>query len=307
MPAVLIIGFRRSENLNKLLHLVKSRGASRIYLALDGPRNDLEQVDTELCRDVVRKFGADNPHLIILKDEQVNLGSAVSVLTACDWIFSQEDFAIVIEDDCFPSLDFFDYVLDARQYLDSDSRISLICGTQFAPSFITESKWSLSSYPLIWGWATSNAKWNQLRKYVLASSAIETTSKNISPEEFVFWAEGSRRALEGYVDAWDTPLVFGMRKNNALAILPGVNLVSNGGDDQFATHNFKNSKWIRIQTGNYAKSSDNPLYNRGLDEWLMREYFRIRSRHLLSTKITRVLDIVGFNKRIRTPLKLRWN
>ena len=302
-PPILVVGFRRSGNLRTLLDQAKSINAPRIYLALDGPRDSKDEFDTALCLEVAKEFQALNPGLLKVKNSSINLGCAFSVIQACDWLFSQEDFAIVIEDDCLPELDFYNYIQDARPYFEKNNQALLICGTQFAPENITKGNWTLSSYPLIWGWATNSTKWNRMISLILEDhSALKT---DIPLREVSYWKAGSRRALGGFVDAWDTPLVFGMRCTGSLALLPGQNLVKNIGADEFATHTFEKSLWIERETSAYIRSNTTPELNVELDRWLKEYFYKIRLRHILSTQITSLLDKIGYNKRIWGPLRGR--
>lgn len=306
-PPVLIIGFRRSKNLVELLNQAKIMGAPQIYVALDGPRNSSDLKETQECEFVVKQFERLNPSLIKSRQSAENLGSAVSVLSACDWIFSIEDFAIVMEDDCRPSSGFFEYVIDAKNILSSNSQAMLICGTQFAPDLVTGSRWSYSSYPLMWGWATSKEKWKLLRGLVLGDFPIVNEDFCVRKTELIYWREGARRALEGFVDAWDIPLVYGMRRSGLLALLPASNLVVNSGNDEYATHTLGIVKGLHLQTEPYVKSDMWPKFNPDLDKWLSKNFYGISFRHRFSTRVTRFLDVLGFNTRKRTPLRFRWN
>lgn len=281
-------------------------GAPRIYVALDGPRDSLDQIETLECNSVVKHFMDLNPAIVKLKESVENLGSAVSVLSACDWIFSNEDFAIIIEDDCFPTPDFFKFVKDAEFFLGSNSRAMLICGTQFAPEFVSEGRWSLSSYPLMWGWATSSLKWGKLREFILNDILDHKKVLNLRKTELIYWKEGARRAIEGFVDAWDIPLVYGMRKSGSLAILPATNLVINSGNDEYATHTLGASIGLHCETQPYVKVKTGPEFNKNLDIWLAKNFYGISLRHRFSTKVTKLLDSLRINTRKRTPLRYRW-
>ena len=91
---------------------------------------------------------------------------------------------------------------------------------------------SLTSYPLIWGWATNKHNWYLMRQGILTP-----------PKKFIsfnpvenFWMIGTRRVHEGFVDTWDIPLVYFMRKNNFKCLLPPINLTTNIGFDDKAAH-----------------------------------------------------------------------
>jgi hypothetical protein len=306
MPSVLIVGFRRSKNINAILEQALRLGAPQIFVALDGPRNLEDKADTDQSLAVATDFQNSYPSRVHIKKSNENLGCAVSVLTACDWVFQSENFIVVIEDDCLPSEDFFKFVMDAKRFLETESSTVLICGTQFAPEVITESSWSLCCYPLIWGWATTRSKWEIIKELLRDQNRNKGRPSSLSLAEFAYWKAGSRRAIQGYVDAWDIPLVFGMRSHGLSAILPSANLVYNAGNDEFATHTFGNAIGVGASTHPYIEIDSTPKPNEDLEKWLRHNFYKISRRHLISTKATRLLDFLGFNRRKRDPLYERW-
>jgi hypothetical protein len=305
LPPVLIVGFRRHENLARILDICTKAGATKIYVTLDGPRFESDQRDISACELVLLEFEKNFEGVLKKRVSPRNQGAAYSVLSGCDWVLSSEEFLIVIEDDCLPSLDFFNFILDSRPYLASTDDAFLIGGTQFTPKEITQEKWYLSEYPLIWGWATSRQRWLQLRNEL--QNLEYRKLKLVKSAEYAYWEAGARRAFSGFVDAWDIPLVHVMRKNNWKCILPGINLVTNIGNDLAATHTFYDSRWLGQATENYASSNEAPKVNPVADRWLRVNLYQINSRHLLSTVYTRLLDFMRVNRLTRKPLLERWN
>lgn len=304
-PPVLIVGFRRYENLRRILQICDNAGVTRIYVTLDGPRSEEDGRDISTCESVSSEFANSFAGSLKTRTSQVNQGAAYSVLSGCDWVFEFEDFAVVIEDDCLPSPDFFTFIGDAKRFLSSESNICLIGGTQFVPSEITADSWYLSEYPLIWGWATSREKWlmmrHELQKINYKKFKIFKTS------EYAFWETGASRAFSGFVDAWDTPLVHILKINKWLTILPGRNLVTNIGNDFAATHTLDNSRWLGLAAEDYMPTSEAPKVNIHANRWLRDNLYRISSRHLFSTSGTRLLDLLRINEKKRSPLLHRWN
>lgn len=305
--AVLIVGYRRFENLATLLNLSIERNVSQIYVALDGPRTRGESIETEKCKQVVADFKTKYPGRITERVSEKNQGAAYSVLMAVGWAFESEEFLTILEDDCIPSNEFFDFIEQGKFFLSSDQNCFLICGTQFAPAQVTHSQWSLSSYPLIWGWATSKPKWNQLLELLQAYEPKTRIKGRASLAERLFWGAGARRSYQGFVDAWDLPLVHAMRKVNGLALLPGENFITNIGNDGYATHTKSPSRWLNKEFGKLETGNTQPNRNWELDEWLRRNFYQIRFKHIFTTRLTWLLDLIGIHKRIRAPLLKRIN
>lgn len=304
--AVLIVGYKRFDNIKLIIELCLTAGVKRIYVSVDGAKNSLELIDLELGLKSLNDCFNQDLDVVNFKVHKNNLGAAVNVLSACDWVFSLESFVIILEDDCIPSLDFFVYIEDVKSFIIENPNIYMASGSQFAPSSVTRNVNVLSSYPLIWGWATSHAKWRMMRDELINNLSSKKNANFASKSEFSFWQSGSRRAKEGMVDAWDIPLVFAIKMLNGLVILPGINLISNIGNDLVATHMKKESKWVGMPTHSYIRSTFPLKYSPEVDSWLRGSLYRIGTRHYFTTKLSLFLDRIKVYKRVRAPLLDRW-
>lgn len=299
--SALIVAYRRSTNLELIIQACLDAKVENIYIAIDGSADVSSLDDVNSCINIANVFMSKYPSRVFTKISNSNLGAAVSVLSACEWVFSQEEFAVIIEDDCLPSKEFFLWVRDSEKFLISNANVYLISGNQFAPAKLVGNRPSLSKYPLIWGWATSKSKWKSM-----ASGINSLKNKNwnidISYAEYCYWRSGARRSCEGYIDAWDIPLAFVFQQVGAKSILPASNLVSNIGGDAHATHTFKHSKWLAFPVQNYVEYGGEPHENKELDYWYKREVFDIKFRHIFSTKISWVLDRLRLRQKVRANL-----
>lgn len=303
---VLIVAYRRSENLKAILDQCVKQEIGTIYVNLDGPRFSDHEVEVSQCREVIYDFQRNFSGDLHVSISQRNDGSAVSVLKSCDWIFKSEEFAIILEDDCIPGEGFFDFVEDSKVILSQNDKIFSVSGTQFAPQEITCDVWSLSRYPLFWGWATSRSQWILMRNELSKMNLKNDKRMFSSYSEYCFWKSGTRRSLNGFVDAWDLPLLFSLARKDKLHLHPGVNLIRNIGVDVVATHTTKANPWIGRETGNYVASRIPPAVNQNLNKWLYKNFYKISTRHILTTKLTALLDQVRLNKKLRSPLSERW-
>jgi GR25 family glycosyltransferase involved in LPS biosynthesis len=277
IPAVLIILYRRFKNLESIIKVALKAGIPRIYIALDVPPSQIQSeeylfernLSLEKLKSVCAAEGVEL-HVWIRRE---NLGCARSVLSACQWFFSREIFGVVLEDDCIPTLEFFEFVTRNRELLENDKRINFICGTQHANITTTskDTSFILSSYPFLWGWATSNSKWNVMIE-VFLNPNINFYSSKKGIFETSYWRTGIRRAFQRRVDVWDTIIVGVMALNGMLAILPLKNLINNVGLDDFATnhHADENSRlWnIFLRSGPWQE-----VHN--VDSTIRKNFFKI--------------------------------
>jgi hypothetical protein len=304
---VLLIAYRRADNVAKILLSCIAETESKIYVVIDAPSNFNDQVQHDVRKTVetVSKIAKEYPGRINYVVRAKNVGCAASVLSACEWFFMQEEFGIILEDDCIPSESFFSLVESARHTIESNTDIWMVCGSQFAPVGIFNSGWALSSYPLIWGWATSRSKWSAIRDSLI-NPKRNNQNLSVGIVERTYWRAGGRRASVGMVDVWDTLLVQQMMESRALAILPSESLVTNLGNDIAATHTHGSSEWLNRKTGSFQPQHEVPKFSEDLNSWLKHSFYKISFRHLFTTRITFILDLIGINQHKLKPLSTRW-
>ena len=303
---VLIIGYQRPKQIKKILEVCRAAKISRIYISIDGPKNKSAETASSLLQiqNLVSEFSEDFIEITNHYFSE-NVGCAANVLSACDWVFAKEDFAVILEDDCIPTLEFFEYVEFMMNSFSHDPETLLICGTQFAPKEFDNFNVVKSNYSLTWGWATTKAKWELIRQAI--KNAENHTAMNLLSldTDKIYWDEGSRRAALGFVDVWDTILVGFLVKNSLFALLPNENLIQNVGNDSVATHTKIHSSWTQAQTGKFTPFDLGEIgTSENTQKWLRDNFYAIKRRHLISTRITRIVD------KFRTPkfdsLNIRW-
>lgn len=307
MPALLIVGYLRPDNLQKIFSIAHGAGVRNFFISIDVPGD--HQIDLiPLSHSVIavaksfEKF-ADSEIQIVVRDS--NVGCSASVLSSCDWFFSLVEEGIVLEDDCIPSPEFFSYATDSLRYMALDSEIWLSCGTQFAPTEICDN-WQKSKFMLTWGWATNRLNWDEMSHALKQGYQKLDRDLEISLRERAYWNAGSKRAYSGISDAWDTPLAQKMLLKRKVALLPAASLVTNIGNDGVATHTQGEAFGIGRKLGRYTPTSVSPKNNFAVDVWLKENFFDIRFRHILSTQVTRLRDILAFKHFRNSPLLHRW-
>lgn len=300
--AVLIVAYRRAENLQLIFDLCLRAGVKKIYISLDGSDGEHDVEDVMRTHQVANLINSNFSPNVEIKVSSTNVGAARSVISGCNWAFRHEDFLIILEDDCIPSLDFFEYCRVSKNYLVNDTEIYIVSGSQFAPNTLMDANWLLSKYPLIWGWMTSREKWINLWDNILMDPTLKLNRHRCSVIEDNYWRAGARRALEGYIDAWDIPIAWSIHDLNGFVIQPAQNLITNVGHDSVATHTSDDSQFLGRLSGNFVKSGKDPCISPVIDKWYRQHFYRIRFRHILSTRFTKFMDRLNINKKVRHPL-----
>lgn len=303
---LLVIGYQRTESIVTILETALSSGITHLLISVDYP----DDPDTQKIQvyQKISKIVAQYSHKFQILEYRFldsNQGCALHVLSSIDWAFGFVDELIILEDDCIPSEAFFDFVRDGLSLMKSHTDIALVCGTQHIPSQMNSGQFYKSKYALTWGWATNKSSWQMIKLNMIAA-AIRTPLDllNLNAQE-IYWQEGARRAYMGYVDVWDTPLVKYLQSSDKYALLPSENLISNIGNDPAATHMRGQDSWLFKEIGRYSLgTNETPETNPDADNWLASNFYRIRDRHLISTRVTRLLDY--FRKSKRSSLVSRW-
>ena len=307
--SVLIVAYCRHENLQEILNLVEKQKMRSVYISIDAPAKQLPQtrIANQLVIEVAENYKKNSFKNVYVYIRDKNVGCSAAVISSCDWFFKEIDFGVVLEDDCLPSLQFFDFITDYKHTLNANSDIWLISGSQFAPLNVTKGIPSLSNYALIWGWATTSTKWKEIRNLFQDDFELQSKAKLIrcSRIELKYWFSGYRRAMNGFVDAWDTPLLYFMKLLDKKAILPPVNLVTNVGDDSVAVHTREKNPLLRVPLSSYEKDIKTLNVNHQLDSWIKFNIYGISLRHLFTTEITKLLDNIRPSRKKNQLLKLR--
>ena len=291
---LLLIAYQRPENLMRILSGLPTF-VDEIFISLDYPSVSTLESNARFLeiQNLIEDFQIEFKGNINLHVRTANVGCSANVVSSCDWFFSHVQFGAILEDDCLPSMEFFELVNGAKKYLESEPEILLVSGHQVAPNEISGNTWSLSKFPLIWGWATTAAKWETMKSLIVSEHYLGKNS-NISRIDLrtsSFFKAGARRSHKGYMDAWDAPLAYGMLVNNFKSILPPRNLIRNVGFDSVAVHTSEKSKGLNQswESLEFEYSEPRELYL--LDNWIEKNYFVVRYRHVFTTRITRLLDM----------------
>jgi hypothetical protein len=308
--ALLVVAFARAEGVSKIINTAVSFGISRVYISVDGAGpNQMVRAEQEKMLKIIADFENSTEVSLFLVKRELNIGCSANVLSSIDWVFEHEENVIILEDDCIPTKDFFQFVSEAISILEHDQRIWLLGGTQVLTNLELPDVF-LSKYPITWGWATTKGKWHEIRTALLDLESKYSNYGNmgLSIVENSYWRSGSRRSYSGMIDVWDIPLAMALLAKEKFCLLPSQSLVMNVGDDGFALHTNSNSSGMRKKTGVFTGIGNSVTVSESYAKELKRTQYKIRNYHLLSNKLRAVLDFlfVLVNGSPRKPLVERW-
>ncbi|MDQ3918838.1 MAG: glycosyltransferase family 2 protein [Acidobacteriota bacterium] len=235
-PVAFII-FNRPELTEEVFGAISAARPAKLLVVADGPRSPQEAERCERARAVVANITWDCEVLTNFAD--ANLGCRRRVSSGLDWVFSQVEEAIILEDDCLPAPSFFGYCEGLLERYREDERVMHVGGDNFQRGRRrADASYYFSRYCHIWGWASWSRAW---RHYDVAMrtwpAGRELIRGSFADEaEADFWAGIFDRVHAGQIDTWDYQWVYACWSQSGLAVVPEVNLVSNVGFGPDATH-----------------------------------------------------------------------
>jgi hypothetical protein len=239
-PVVLII-FRRPEKTQKLLNIIREIQPKQLFVIADAPRSHKlgEAEKCEKTRAIIETIDWDCQ--VYKNYSEQNLGSFKRIPTGLNWVFSQVEEAIILEDDCLPEKTFFPFCEELLEHYRHDQRVMTISGNNFQFGRQTTSEsYYFSRYSHSWGWAT----WRRAWQYFDMNMTYWPRVKEQQLLNFIledrrtrqYWEKIFQDVFDNQIVAWDYRWTFACWLQNALTILPSRNLVSNIGFDEDASH-----------------------------------------------------------------------
>ena len=240
VPVAFLI-FNRPEHTARVLERIRLAKPDVLLVVADGPRGNVPD-DTERCR-LTREVieGVDWPCTVLKNYADENIGCRMRVATGIDWVFSQVEEAIILEDDCLPHQTFFAYCEELLARYRHDPRIAIIRGDDW-PGLGRDgaSSYCFSMYPSTWGWATWRRVWNNYDVHMADFSAerdLDWIAAHVGTQTMArYWLRAFEAVKSCCVDTWDLQLVYTCWRQGQLSIVPRVNLVTNIGGTMDATH-----------------------------------------------------------------------
>lgn len=297
VPVVLLL-FKRPATTAQLLERLRAVRPSQILVVADGPRPD-DAEEKEACarvRELVER-GIDWPATVRTEYAETNLGLRRRVSSGLDWAFRQVDEAIILEDDCVPHADFFRFCAELLDYYRHDTRIGVIAGANFQPpSFSRPASYYFSKYPHCWGWATWKRAWRLFDLEAALWPALKAdgllTHMFADPLEAAYWEEIFEGVHAGRVNSWAYPWTLSCWGQSLLSIIPTVNLVTNVGDGEAATHCAGSPHLHRpaVATGFPLRHPANVLMDHAADDYCQRNVFGTAAPKGWRVKLRRLLD-----------------
>ena len=234
--------FNRPEHTLRAFRRIAEVKPTHLLVIADGARAD-RPGESELCEQV-RAIATQVDWACTLQTNfaDTNMGCRKRIVSGLNWVFEQVEQAIILEDDVLPDLSFFLFCQQMLARHAEDRRISMIGG--FSPEqdrLSTSDSYYYSHLSHIWGWATWRWSWARYDEHLTHWPEIKAAGllRNVfkQPYQYQFWTHIFDQMHSGTgPNTWDYQWVYSNLVNNALSVIPHINLVENIGFGPSATH-----------------------------------------------------------------------
>ena len=232
-PPVVLLMFNRPDLTAEVFEAIRAARPRQLLIVADGPRPS-RPTDEPLCaaaREVVADI--DWPCDVLRKYADENLGCGPNVSQGIDWVFSNVEEALILEDDCVPDLTLYPFCAELLDRYRDDARVMHIAGTNYrAPraAYLGYS-YGFNSIGPITGWATWRRAWREY-DYLMPTWPEFRDTGMMRGLPGGRWRSILRRewdrAHRGEA-TWDHQWHYTVMSRHGLAVSPAVNLVTNIG------------------------------------------------------------------------------
>lgn len=245
---ILLILFNRPYTTKQVFEAIRSVRPSKLYIAADGPRNEIQSdfASCESARLITEKI--DWPCEVKRLYQSQNLGCSLGPRSAFEWFFSHESEGIILEDDCVPNPDFFQFATEMLDRYRHNKKIISINGSNLGYTLENRHSYTYSRFMNMWGWATwadraysidySLDKWKHIR-YPLGFLYCKLKQNLFDADLnwYKYWQHKFDLTInQKSITWWDWQWIFHQISYAQLSVIPSVNLVTNIGFNSDATH-----------------------------------------------------------------------
>ena len=235
---IVIFAYNRPNHFKRVMIALENyKIDNKIYLFLDGPKNNKDKIlQKDILGSITRvgKFNKFKKNQILVQRNKKNLGLANSILKGLDKISKIHNRFIVLEDDVIPYVNMIPFLSNCLIKYKNEKQINAICGYQFLnfekKSKILETK--ILRHFIPWGWATWSNKWKNFRKNSIHSNK---RNKNKIPK-FIFSLQNKLIKNKNSKRYWSLKFMIYNYCFNNYFIFPNNSLVKNIGFDGSGTN-----------------------------------------------------------------------
>lgn len=288
---VLFLAFNRPKQTARVFETIRQAQPTKLYIAVDAPR-DGRQDDVE-NNNAVKAIveNVDWPCETHYLYQEKNLGCSKSGVTAWNWVMTQEERMIFIEDDGLGTLDAFLFVQEMLEKYKDDNRVAYVGAVNYGPQY-GDASYFFSREPSATYFMGTWKRVMDLYDYDLETWRTKVSSsiiKNNCLTNKEYWVR--KRTFDKYVSSiktgkrdntYDVQMIYLSYVHNMWSIYPNVNMVSNIGLDGGANNACDvNSEFYKEYANRATKPLEEVVYtdNVIVDNNFEMKFFKKRVLH----------------------------
>lgn len=204
-----------------------------IYIFSDGPNNESQNDKVQAVRDIIRDFADKNNAKVLEASE--NLGLNSSILRGISQVCEEYGRAIVLEDDLVLHPRTLDFMIQALDCYEDDSRVGHVSGFSFPLQYITQEDAIFLPLFNSWGWATWARSWKDFEwspdKALQEMRMDACLRRRMYPYYDMFVYHYQKNEM-----TWDLLWHWKLQSLKRLGVFPSTSLIWCSGFDETATH-----------------------------------------------------------------------
>ncbi len=241
---VLLIAFNRLDVVKRVFGAIKQYEPDSLFLFADGSRPN-KNGEASKCKRV-REWLLNNVDWqcdVKTFFPEENFGCGKGPSSAISWFFENVSEGIILEDDTIPNQQFFQFATEMLERYRFNEQIMVIDSIN-----LHKHAWGDGSYYFskqtqsMCAWATWRRAWQYfeftLKDYTERSVKNSIKAYGADKLETLWWTDVFKRFKKGEygTSSWDYQFIFAIWRQHGLAIIPNVNMSSNIGFGEDATH-----------------------------------------------------------------------
>lgn len=234
--AVLLIAFGRVDYARKTFEAIKAAKPSKFYFYTNAGRPDHpdECKRNEIVKSMANEVDWPCEFKTWFREEPV--GVLDSIRLAINWVFENEEKAIIMEEDCVGAPAWFSFANEMLEKYKDNDRVWLISGCNYAEDYNPLShSYHFSRNFFINGWASWRSRWKQikwdqlgydtlLKEGVIESYYPDVQQRRYHRDKIKQYGKEIEKTL-----CWDFVFWYSAVANNSFSIIPSRHLVQNIG------------------------------------------------------------------------------
>jgi len=297
---IAFITYVRLDTAKQVFETIRKIRPAKLYHISDEANDSVKADKVKMVRDYVNE-NIDWPCEVYRNYAESNMGCKKRINSGLDWVFENEDRAIILEDDVVPNNSFFYFCKEMLERYADNENIFMITGNKRVYDFESDRDYLFSNYCSIWGWATWARAWERNEKDMKSwpKAKKDKLLKKVYGENAALRLTRDMESVyNGEVNTWDYPWQLSKLIHGGLEIVPGVNLVKNIGMlSEDATHTFECEIQMPVGKMNFPINiRDEIVVDSDYDDALSKEEFSIGIFEKIVRKIVPAKLLVKIRK-----------